>query len=129
MASMSTFLENAILDLVLNNEPYTGSGSVYVALYTSPTDDDSAGTEVTGGSYARTLCSGFNTPSGGTTQNAFSVVFPTATGTWGTITHLALVDAASGGNRLYHGPLTVPKTVNTGDTFQLPVGNIIVSNT
>ena len=125
--SLSDFLEDSILDLVLRGVPYTGGANIYVALFNTPTDDGSGGVEVVGGSYTRVIVGGFDPPTSGVTTNSSTVQFPTATASWGTLTHMALYDAIVGGNRLCHGPLTVPKPLNAGDTFSLPPGNITVS--
>ena len=64
MAEFSNYLENAIIDAVLRNTSYTSPTTVYVGLFTTdPTDADS-GTEVSGGSYARTAVT-FSAPSNG----------------------------------------------------------------
>ena len=127
MAAMSDFLEDELLDHVLRNTAYTSPTTIFVALFTTATDDAAGGTEVTGGSYARTSVA-FNAPSAGTVDNSATVTFPTATASWGTVTHMALYDASSGGNRLYHGALTTSKTVDNGDVFTFPASNLTVSH-
>ena len=118
MAEISNFLENELIDHILRNAAYTSPTTVYVALYTSdPTDADS-GTEVSGGSYARQSVA-FSAPSNGATSNSSDITFPTATANWGTITHVALRDAVTTGNMLFHSPLTASKIVNDGDTFKI----------
>ena len=47
-----------------------------------------------------------------------------AGGDWGTITHIGIHDASTAGNLLWHGSLTVSKTVSDGDTLQFAIGNI-----
>lgn len=127
MAQMSTYLENALLNHVLRNVGYTSPAGVYAALYTTdPTGADS-GTEVTGGSYARQALT-FAAPSGGSTSNSADVNFPVATGSWGTITHVGIRDAASGGNLLYVGALTVSQTVANGNQFVFKAGQLTVQN-
>ena len=94
---------------------------IYVALYTSATTDAGGGTEVTGGAYARVqfdpLDANWNAPSGGNglVDNALDITFPVPTANWGTVSHVALYDALTGGNSLIHGALTTSKTVNNGD--------------
>jgi len=102
----------------------------YFALLTAAPTDAGGGTEVSGGSYARvavnstlanwagTQNSGSTTASSGTggqTSNNNAVTFPSPTANWGTITHMAIYDAASGGNLLWWAPLNTSKTVNNGD--------------
>ena len=127
MAAMSDFLENELLDHVLRNSAYTSPTTVYVALFTTATDDAAGGTEVTGGSYARVSIA-FDPPSAGSVSNTATVTFPTATASWGTVVNVAIYDALTVGNRLYHGALTTSKTVDNGDVFTFPAGNFTVSH-
>ena len=97
----------------------------YVALYTAAPSDSGGGTEVSTGGYARqsVAFSAASSP-GGTTSNSGEVSF-TATGAdYGTVTHMGIFDASSGGNLLWHGALTASKTVADGDTLTFAVGNI-----
>lgn len=126
MAEMSNYLEDALINATLRNTSYTSPATVYVALYTSDPTDADTGTEVSGGSYARTAVT-FAAPSDGVTSNSASVTFPTATASWGTITHIAIRDAATSGNMLYHTALDEAKTVGTGDIFTISTGNLTVT--
>lgn len=49
-------------------------------------------------------------------NNPNPIVFPEATGDWGTITHFALFDSANygAGNMLFYGPMYVPREVTAG---------------
>lgn len=126
MSAMSDYLENALINAVLRNTSYTSVATVYAALFTTATDDAASGTEVTGGSYARTAVT-FGAPSNGVTSNSGTVTFPTATASWGTVTHFSIYDAAAAGNRLFHGALQVSKTVDSGDVFTFPTGNLQIT--
>ncbi len=126
MAEMSNYLENAVINAVLRNTSYTSPAAVYVGLYTSDPGEGNTGTEVSGGSYARTAVT-FGAPSNGVTTNSASVVFPTATGSWGTIGWIGILDAATSGNLLYHTALDEAKTVGTGDIFTISSGNLSVT--
>lgn len=126
MAEFSNYLENAVINAVLRNTSYTSPTTVYVGLYTTdPTDADS-GTEVSGGSYARTSVT-FDAPSNGVTQNTADLTFPTATASWGTVTHIGLHDASSGGNLLFHTALDTSKAIDSGDIFKITTGNLTVT--
>lgn len=123
--NLSNYAESELLDHILGTGAYP-MPSVFVALYTSdPTDADS-GTEVSGGSYARQAVA-FDAAAGGASQNAAEIVFPIATANWGTIAYIGLRDAASGGNLLWHGPLTTSKLIETGDQFRIADGELDVS--
>jgi len=123
MAELSNYLENKLLDHVLRNVSYTSPTTVYVGLYTSDPQDDNSGTEVSGGSYARQILD-VTTASGGIVTSDADVTFPQATGNWGTITHIGLLDALSSGNLLMHTPLTTSKLIEIGDILKIPVGNL-----
>ena len=131
MASMSNYLENAMIDQIFRGQAYSFPATLYVALFTAAPDDTGGGTEVTGGSYARvsvaatlanwagTQGAGTTTAStgtGGTTSNNNAITFPAPTANWGQVTHIGIFDATSGGNLLFWAALTTPKTINNGDT-------------
>ena len=128
MAEMSNYLENALLNATLNATTYTAPATVYVSLWTSDPTDAGSGTEVSGGSYARTAVS-FATASGtsGNVLNDADVTFPTATGSWGTVGWIGINDAATSGNLLYHTALDTAKTIDSGDIFKISTGNLSVT--
>ena len=126
MTAFSDYLENALIDHTLRNTALTSPTTVYLSLQTSATNDDDSGTEVSGGSYARQAVA-FSAPSGGSTSNSGLVTFPTATASWGTVSHFGIYDAVTVGNLLYWGALTVSKTVDNGDIFTVPIGNLTVT--
>ena len=64
------------------------------------------------------------TSPGGTTSNTGAVSFTASGGDWGTITHIGIHDASTGGNLLWHGSMTASKTVADGDTLEFSIGNI-----
>ena len=126
MAEFSNFLENALINAVLRNTTYTSPATVYISLYlTDPTDADS-GTEVSGGSYARTAVT-FGAPSNGVSTNSADVTFPTCTVSWGTVSHIGIHDASTSGNLLFHTPLDTAKTIDSGDIFKIETGNLSVT--
>ena len=126
MAEMSNYLENALINATLRNTSYTSPTTVYVGLYTSDPTDANSGTEVSGGSYARTSVT-FGAPSNGVTTNSGAVEFPQATGSWGTVGWIGLLDASTSGNLLYHTPLDVSKTISSGDIFKIAAGSLSVT--
>jgi len=126
MAEMSNYLENALINATLRNTSFTSPTTVYVGLYTTDPGEGNTGTEVSGGSYARVSVS-FGAPSNGVSTNSASVTFPTATGTWGTVTHIGILDALTGGNLLYYTPLDASKSIASGDVFTISTGNLSVT--
>jgi hypothetical protein len=100
----------------------------YVALYTVAPTDSSAGTEVTGGSYARvSSASKWATPSAGSVATNATVTFPTASADWGTVVAFRIMDASSAGNALMWGALTANKTVSNGDTASFASGALTLT--
>jgi len=126
MAEMSNFLENALINATLRATTYTSPATVYVSLWTSDPTDAGSGTEVSGGSYARTAVT-FNAPSNGVTTNNADVVFPTATASWGVVGWIGINDSLTSGNLLYHTPLDTSKTIDSGDVFKIITGNLSVT--
>lgn len=128
MSGFSTYLDNKILGHVFNGTAYA-TPAKYWALFTSAkglTDNSSAKAEVTGEGYARVEAanSAFTTPSASVVKNANNVDFPIASSNWGRVTHVAIMDAATGGNVLAWGAIRNPQTleehprdVNAGDQF------------
>jgi len=127
MAEMSDYLEVKLLNLTLNGAAFSGMNNPYVSLHTADPTDAGTGTEVSGGSYARTAAS-FATASGttGLVATDADVTFPTATGSWGVVGWIGLWDASTGGNMLYHTALDATKTVDAGDIFKITTGNLTV---
>lgn len=130
MAALSDYLENKLIDWLLRGQTFTPPATVYVGLLTAAPSDSAAGTEVTGGSYARvavtsSLASWAGTQAAastvassgtsGTTSNNGTITFPAPTANWGVVTHFAVYDASTGGNLLFYAALGASKTINNGD--------------
>ena len=128
MSAASDYLENKVLDHVLMNTAYSQPANLYIGLWTADNglEQGTLTAEVSGGSYARKLVT-FDAASGGSAANAATVTFDAATANWGTITHVAVMDALTAGNVLFHGAVTTSKTIETGDTFQISSGNLTIS--
>jgi hypothetical protein len=126
MAEMSNYLEDALINATLRNTSYTSPTTVYVGLFTSDPTDAGSGTEVSGGSYARTAVT-FGAPSNGVSTNNAAVEFPQATGNWGTVGWIGIHDAATSGNLMYHTALDTSKTIETGDIFKIATGSLSVT--
>ena len=126
MAEFSNYLENALINAVLRNTSYTSPTTVYVGLFTSDPTDAGSGTEVSGGSYARTSAT-FGAPSNGVSVTTADITFPTATASWGTVGWIGIHDNSTGGNLLFHTPLDVSKTIDSGDIFKISSGNLSVT--
>ena len=142
MSAMSDYLENKMVDQLFRGQAAPTTSTLYVALLTAAPSDSGGGTEVSGGAYARvavtssltnwagTQSAGSTTASSGTggqTSNNIAITFPTPSATWGTATHFGIYDAPTGGNLLFHGVLSIAKTINESDTVTFPVGTLSVT--
>jgi hypothetical protein len=135
MASFSTFLANELLDHILRNEAYAPPSSLWIALFTANNglETNVQTGEVSGGSYARLEfggASGRNFPvaSGSQTANNADWSWAAATANWGTVTHMAICTASTGGQVLYWKQLISSRTVNSGDTARFLSGELIVQH-
>lgn len=141
MSGATDHAENRITDWLHRGQAWPLPPSWHIALFTSPPNDAGGGVEVSGGGYARvavprTLAAwsgtqgpGSTTPSTGTSGQASNnnpIDFPTATSAWGTVTHYAVFDAATGGNMILYGPLASPVTVNAGGSFSFAPGQCVL---
>lgn len=139
MSSASNFLENKLLDHTLRygTAPYTGVSTLYLALFVNTSGNAATNLEAgtltdevstSGTAYARQAVTFAAASSGSSATNA-TVTFPTATASFGTITHVAVMDGATEGsdNVLFWGAVTTAKTIDTGDTFQVSSGNLTIS--
>ena len=118
MASLSDYLENEVLDHILGTGAYTMPSSVYIGLSTGSFGDDASGTELSGSGYTRKIVT-FSAAASGTTSNNAIIEFPAATGSWGTVSHFGVFDAASSGNLLIH--------VATSDVLRIASGDLDVT--
>jgi hypothetical protein len=135
MSAASNYLENKVLDHVLTATGYTAPTTRYLALFTNTSGSAAANLEAgtlsdevttSGTAYGRKTIT-FAAASGGSSASNATVTFDTATANWGTITHVAVMDAATSGNVLFYGAVTTSKTIETGDTFQVSSGNLTIS--
>lgn len=124
----SDYLERKDLDHNLGTTTYTKPTAVYVSLHTaSPTDANTGGTEVTGGSYARkvmTFSAAATTSGVSSAANASDIVWTNLPST--TITHVGIYDASTTGNLLYYAPLSASKTIGSGDGYTISTGQLVV---
>lgn len=142
MSAMTDYLENKLVDHVFRGRSFTAPASIYIALFTAAPGETGGGTEVSGTGYARiqqgpsdaawestqgTTTAVASSGTGGATQNGGAVTFGTPGANWGSISHMAIMDAVSAGNMLMYSALAQAKTVNNGDPApSFPTGSIDV---
>ncbi|MFE0470500.1 hypothetical protein ACFW2V_02640 [Streptomyces sp. NPDC058947] len=116
--------ENRCLDFIMGLSATAPTTPLKVALVTAAGDDATAGTEVTGGSYARQNLS-VGAAAGGATSNSGDLVWsgmPAAT-----IVGWEIWDSAGTPVRLWYGPLNEPKTLSAGDEYKITAGDLDLS--
>lgn len=134
--ALTDYAENKVVDALLRAQAIGTPATWYAALYTTCPTDSTAGTEATGGSYARVAVTAGLTQwagtqsatsttassgTGGTTSNNAAITFPTPTVSLGTVTCWGLVDASTAGNIWIYSALTVSKVINIGDVVSFPI--------
>lgn len=118
---ISSTASNAIYNWVLKGTA-ASSGSRYLALYTNI----AAGTEASGGSYARQDLSGvFSAPSSGSGSNGSLIVFTGLSAN--EYDGIGIWTASSGGTELVRGDLVVAKSVAANGTISFSVDAIMAA--
>lgn len=125
------YLEKKLLNHTLRGVAYSAPAGAYAALFTAAPTDQGGGTEVTGGAYERQgITFGAATDNGSSegsqVANSVDIEFPQATADWGEVTDIAIFDAATSGNMLYHGPLDDSRTILENDQFTILTGDLVV---
>lgn len=117
-------IENQLLDALFGNASFSVTGDIKLALMTANGSDSAAGTEVTGGSYARQTIV-FDAAASGATQNTSAISFTGMPAV--TVVGIEIYDSAGSPKRLMYGALTTSRTVTAGDTVQFAIGAIDVT--
>lgn len=125
--SFTNDLETELLDHVFAGNAFTSPTTLYVSLHTgNPGETGSITNEVSGGAYARQTAT--FTVSGNTATTSAAIEFPTATASYGTVTHIGVHSTSSGSSGfLAYAGLTDDKTIATGDVFRIPAGDIDIT--
>ena len=125
--SFSNTFETHVLNYVFTATSVTRPTAWYLALFTSNPAEDASGTEVStsGTAYARQSVS-FSV-SGNLATNSAAVEFPTATASFGTVTHIGVFTASSGGDLIAYSALSASKAISTGDVFRVPAGDLDIT--
>ena len=127
MSEFSNYSENLVINVLLRAASHTGATTIYVGLYTTDPTDGNTGSELPfANAYARTAVT-FVAPVDGVSSNIDAIEFPQATGNWGTVGWIGILDAATSGDLIAHSPLDVSKTIDTGDIFKIATGNLTIT--
>lgn len=132
--SITYYSANRILDRNFGSTAYTPPATMYFGLSTTAIVIDGTGaTEPSGGSYARASFTNDKTNWGDAADaeliNDVAVSFAESSASWGTITHVFIADASSGGNIWWFEALSPSRVVQTATTVQFAIGAITVSMT
>lgn len=122
---LPTAIANKVVDHVNGKTAFTEpTAPIMARLYTATGSASASGTEVTGGSYAAQSVT-WGASSAGVASNTGAVTFTGMPAC--TVTAVELWDSAGTPVRVWWGPLTANKTLNSGDTFQFDIGSLSVS--
>ena len=136
-AGMSIYYANLVLDDLLRSEEFTVPSTLYCAAFVGAgaaanlrnniiTDEVST----SGTGYARVEVRGssgitFSSATNGQSIQSSDIAFPSATGSWGTVNTLALLDASD--NVYIYGDLSSPQAVTTPDVLRIPASQWIIT--
>ncbi len=122
MSALSNVHAASILNSSLRN------GTRFLALFLTDPTASGAGTEVSGGGYARKVIS-FNEPMlvSGKQQvkNTDAVDYGEITADVGTVSYWGIYDSQTGGTLLWYGPFARSKNVLNGDAITISAGAIV----
>ena len=129
--SITYYSANRLLDRNFGQTAYTVPTTMYFGLSTTTIQIDGTGaTEPSGGNYARVGVTNDKTSwgiaSNGALTNSVAVTFPESTASWGTITHVFISDASSGGNIWWFDALSPSRQVQSSTTVLFAIGSITV---
>ena len=125
--SATDFFELKVLDTYFGGTAYAPLATHYFLASTGTIIDAGTGAvEPVAMAYARVPVANNTTTwpnaAAGAKTNGVDLVWSEATGSWGTITYTAIMDAATSGNMLIYADVTTPTAVGSGDTLRLKAG-------
>lgn len=120
----SDYLANKLLAHIFKTISYSQPTNIYVALADDTIVDATTGTTISepGKNYGRKLHNAYDAAAAGASENTGLITFVVATGSWGTVTYVALIDAIANGNILFYAALDTSKAIGIGDTAQFADG-------
>ena len=137
MANATNFLETSVMDHILRFPTFSKPTNIAIGL---TQNNPTSGQGVTyneignGNGYARVPGASGNAfwsqhVVDGPMGNLSVISFDQATGDWGYASGVIIADSPtySGGNILFAGPLTTPRVVQNGDTFQFAISGLQIT--
>ena len=123
MVALTNYGENQCA-LLFGDETTSVTSTRYVALHSGDPGETGATDELSGDGYARVLATFSAT--GSTTDNDADIVFAAPTLDKGTVTHVSVWDAITGGNCWAKGALTT-SFAWPGGTYTISAGDLDVT--
>lgn len=143
MSEMSDFLEDEVINHIFRTNTFSKPTVMAVALLTATPADSSdgqftvtTGTEVPdANAYARVdrapLDANWSATAGGDgqTDNVAAITFTQATGSWGTVSHMAFVGSITwdATPMYFWSPVTTSRAIDNGDTAEFAAAAITVT--
>ena len=136
MSSMADYLEAELLKHLFRTTSFSKPSALHISLFTvAPAEDNTGGTEVSGGAYARVQLDPSDanwTLAGSVISNTGDITYPAPTADWAAgvtkIVAMGIHDAATAGNLLFVEILTTQKNVNNGDAApKFPAGTLTIT--
>jgi hypothetical protein len=140
---MSNYLEEQLILHIFRTGSFTAPSVLAIALLTTGAVDGDTGQFTTGtgvevtnaGAYARVernpLDANWDAAVGGdgVTANTAAITFTQATGSWGTVSDMAIVDSSTydSGNMLFYSNVDTSRAIDNGDTAEFAAGAITVT--
>ena len=129
MSGLSSYLQDRLIDNLFLGYTIGTYSSLYVSLHSAdPIDVGSY--ELSGNGYNRVsvpCISDYWRKLNNTVSNNVIITFPTASSSWGTVSHFGIWDSPSGGNMLFSGQLSNPRTIHQDDLMSFPVSFLTVT--
>jgi hypothetical protein len=132
MGRLSDTYANNMLDVAFSKATNNMPGTLSFALSTTtPTNTGTNVTEPSGGSYARVAvtnnATNFPAAAARSKSNGTVIVFNTATGAWGVVTHWVAYDALTVGNFIAWGGLTASIDITSGTQASFAIGALVIN--
>ena len=144
MTAATNYLEAKILEHIFENAISGGSAydtsstTWYVSLHTADptesgsfTNEQQTNADGARADYTRKQISFAAVNTAGDTvsiSNTGAITFPQAAANYSAaITHIGISDASDAGNMIFKGALSTPKTVTSGDVFQINSGSLTIT--
>lgn len=135
MAALTNYLEYQLGDHLFRGQSYTAPTSLFIGLvgYYNSGELESGviNDEISGNNYGRTeygSTTGNWTNTSGSLANINDISFNQAIGGgWGDVSGLFISTSGTGGDILFHAPLSSSVTVGNGDTFKFAASALTIN--